>query len=56
MTPIKDATDDMLKTVAELNEKRRKYREEGLPFDFVTDPADPSIGLLAPVGRFKYGG
>ena len=23
MTPIKDATDDMLKTVAELNEKRR---------------------------------
>jgi len=57
MTPIKDATEDMLKSVEELNAKSRKYRNEGLPFSFVADPAeDGVVGVQVPVGRFTFGG
>jgi hypothetical protein len=51
MTPPDVAIVEMRRLVDELNKQVEAYLAEGLPFSFVTDPADPGIGLLAPVAR-----
>jgi hypothetical protein len=51
-TPIPVAISRMQRLVKTLNKQSKAYRAEGLPFSFVSDPCDPDLGLLVPVGRY----